>query len=61
MAARPVSTKKRPGKKRGLLKIATLGVAGLIAGLLAGCTDSSLTLNSHHIAGSYGHGILAHR
>ena len=38
MAARPVSPKKRPSKKRGILKIASLGIAGLIAGLLAGCT-----------------------
>jgi hypothetical protein len=41
MAAKPVSPKKRPTKvrraARGLIKIASLGVAGLIAGLLSGC------------------------
>ena len=41
MAAKLASPKKRPSKKRGLLKIATLGVAGLIAGFLAGCSAST--------------------
>ena len=41
MAAKLASPKKRPSKKRGLLKIATLGVAGLIAGLLSGCSAST--------------------
>jgi hypothetical protein len=41
MAAKLASPKKRPSKKRGILKIATLGVAGLIAGLLAGCSAST--------------------
>jgi hypothetical protein len=49
MAARPVSPKKRPSKKRGILKVATLGVAGLIAGLLSGCSLSttSITLTDY--------------
>src|SRR5277367_1717735 len=41
MAAKLASPKKRPSKKRGILKIATLGVAGLIAGFLVGCSASS--------------------
>ena len=41
MAAKLAATKKRPSKKRGLLKIASLGVAGLIAGLLSGCSAST--------------------
>jgi len=32
--------------KRNLIKIASLGLAGLLAGLFAGCTDSPLTVVS---------------
>ena len=38
--------------KRNLLKIASLGLAGLLAGLLAGCTDSPETT----VTVSYTHG-----
>ena len=41
MAAKLASPKKPPSKKRGILKIASLGVAGLIAGLLTGCSAST--------------------
>jgi hypothetical protein len=41
MAAKLAATRKRPSKKRGLLKIASLGVAGLIAGFLSGCSAST--------------------
>jgi hypothetical protein len=64
MAAKPASPAKRPSRKRsrGLLKIASLGIAGLIAGLLSGCSVardvSSLPLSHYHIAGHLdsGHG-----
>ena len=49
MSARPVSPPKSPSKKRRILKVATLGVAGLIAGFLAGCSLSttSITLTDY--------------
>jgi hypothetical protein len=37
--------------KRNLLKVASLGLAGLLAGLLAGCTDSPDTT----VSASYTH------
>ena len=40
--------------KRNLFKIASLGLAGLLAGLFAGCTDSpesSATASYTHVAG----------
>jgi len=66
MAAKPASPAKRPSRKRGrgILKIASLGIAGLIAGLLSGCSVargvSSLPLGNYHIAGPLdsGHGAL---
>jgi hypothetical protein len=36
MSAKQASPAKRPSKKRGILKIASLGLAGLIAGLISG-------------------------
>src|SRR5438034_904192 len=45
MSAKPISPVQRPTRKKskasGILKVASLGLAGLIAGLLSGCTVST--------------------
>jgi hypothetical protein len=52
-SAKPASPAKRPARKKsktsGILKLASLGLAGLIAGLLFGCsvTTASPTLTSY--------------
>jgi hypothetical protein len=53
MAAKLASPQKRPSKKRGLLKVASLGVAGLIAGFLSGCSS----VPTVHAATSFSHVI----
>ena len=44
LASRPVRHTKSASTTRRILKVASLGIAGLIAGLLAGCSASALHL-----------------
>jgi hypothetical protein len=48
-AVRPTPTPRSSGTARRLLKVASLGLAGLIAGLLSGCSASGFTF-FHHAA-----------
>jgi hypothetical protein len=56
MSAPNSSSKRHTRKKRGLLKIASLGIAGLIAGLLSGCsvaTTSVALTNYSRVVGNW--------
>ncbi len=53
MAAKPNIPKKRPSiarkAARGLIKVASLGVAGLLAGLLSGCSVAASAASAPHV------------